>query len=672
VTRRASLALVLFACVACLELRGQTPSPAAPAPAASQSPQTPTPAAQPSAAPAPDTSKSEKNKKPSTGNNIETGKPMQASSIHAQRKAAKLYLQGVRLIEKEHFQEAWGLLKEAVALQPANAVYAQAAELARQSEVTQLVEQAGRARSSGDGQDSAQLLKQAQTIDPTSPLVLEHIGQLADQTTAGIKPGATASEELGKQSGEASEEDTLADGPILLEPKPGKLSFHLHSNSRQVVQDVFRAYGIDASVHDSVQSRPVRFDIDDATFLEAAQVLGLVTQSFYEPLDPHRVLVAKDTRANRTEFQRQQMETIYLPGLNDKEMTEAINVAKNVFEAQQAVSAPTKGTLTVRAPAQTLAAFNKTIAQLEDGKSQVDLNVKVIQLSHIASRETGSTFFQQTNIYNAYSEISSLLTQNASLVQEVISAGLVANASTVANQLEILAILVASGQLTGTPFNQGFIPFGNGISTGIISPGPATLTMSLTASDTRVLDDIHLQLADQEEGTFKIGERYPIETSSYSSAALPSVPGLSSAVTAAASETIPQIQYEDIGLTLKATPKVMRSNDVALTLDLKISALGGSTLNSIPILDNQEISGVLTMKAGETSVLLSDLSRTQSRALNGLPGVSDIPGLEDISDIQRDLNSARLLILVTPSVVRNMNPQGRGPMLMVDKSATAH
>jgi general secretion pathway protein D len=669
--RCAPLALVLFACSACLELRGQAPS-AAPVPAASQPPQasaTSTPARAVPTASAQDASKSQSTKS-SAEDGIETGKPIEANSIRAQRKAAKLYLQGVRLVEKERFQEAWEVLKQAVALQPGNSVYMKAAELARQSAVTQLVQQASRERASGSDQESAQLLQQAQAIDPTSPLVLEHIGQLADRT-AGTKIGATASDVLGKQTGDAGEQDSLADGPIQLEPKPGKQSFHLHNNSRQVVQDVFRAFGIDASVHDSVQNRPVRFEIDDATFSEAVNALGLATQTFYEPLDPHRALVAKDTRENRTLFQRQQMETVYLPGLNDKEMTEAINVAKNVFEAQQAISAPSKGTLTLRAPAKTLAAFNQTMAQLEDGKSQVDLEVKVIELSHISSRETGTTFFQQTNVYNVYSEINSVLSQNQAAVQQIISSGLVANASTLANQIEILAILVASGQLTGTPFNQGFIPFGNGISSSAVSPGPATLTMSLTASDTHVLDDIHLQLADQEEGTFKIGERYPIETSSFSSAQLPSIPGVSSALTAAASETIPQIQYEDIGLTLKATPKVLRSNDVAMNIDLKIVALGGSSLNDIPVLDNQSISGVLTMKAGDTAVLVSDLSRTQSRALNGLPGVSDIPGLQDISDIQRDVNSARLLILVTPSVVRNIQPEGHGPMLMVDKTVTA-
>jgi type II secretory pathway component GspD/PulD (secretin) len=181
-----------------------------------------------------------------------------------------------------------------------------------------------------------------------------------------------------------------------------------------------------------------------------------------------------------------------------------------------------------------------------------------------------------------------------------------------------------------------------------------------------------MRLQDDEAGTFKIGERYPITTSSFSSVALPAVAGISSAAAAAAEQTIPQIQYEDLGLTFKATPKVMRSDDVALNVELKMDSLGGSALNDIPILNNQQFTGVLTLRAGETAVLLSDISQQVSRALNGMPGISDIPGLEDISDIKRDRNVARLLILVTPNVVRDEKQSRHGPMLMVDKSANAH
>ena len=657
---RNSFAVMLLVC-AVTPLSGQNSPAATAAPTVSQASSAPSTSSS-------DTPKAGKKKK--NADSIETGKPIQAGTIRAQRKAAKLYLHGVDLLKNQQPEPAWDLLKQAVELMPDNRTYIEAAELARQSTVTQLVQQASRERTNGATEDSAKLLQRAQAIDPSNPLVLEHLGQLAD-AVAGTKVGATANSILGPQAGISGDADTIAGGPIELLPKQEKHSFHLHNNQRQVVQEVFRGYGIDASIHDSVQNKQVRLDIDDATFAEAMRALKVLTGTFWEPLDPRRVIVAQDTRENRSQFQRLQLETIYLPGLNEKELTEVNSVAKSVFDIQQSLVQPTAGTMTLRAPAKTLSAFNATMAALEDGRSQIDLNVKVIQLAHVSMRETGAVFFQQTGVYNVFSEINSVLSQNQSLVQQIIAAGLVPNANTLANQVEILAILVASGQLTGTPFNQGFLPFGGGLTQSILSPSPATLNLNINSSDTRTLDDIHLQLADQEEGTFKIGQRFPIETSSYSSVALPAISGLTAAA-AAQAQTIPQIEYQDIGLTFKATPKVLRGNDVALTLDLKISALGGTSINDIPILNSQQVTGVLTVKAGETAVLLSDLSRTESRALNGLPGIADIPGLQDVNDIQKNQNVARLLILVTPTVVRNIQPQGHGPMLMVDKTSSAN
>ncbi len=598
---------------------------------------------------------------------ITTGAPLSADALRDQRKAANLYLEGVEQLKKERPEAAWNLLKQAAALEPENQTYANAAELARQSAVTQLVQQAVARANLRDGREAAiQLLNHALEIDPKSPSAREHLNQIGSGAAAGNpESDSTGQRTTGPERALA----TLANGPILLQPdlasNGGKHSFHLRSNARQVVMDVFRAYGIEATVHDSVQGRPVRLDAEDATFAQATRILALLTHTFYEPLDPHRVVVAQDNRENRMQFQRLQMETVYLPGLTEAELADMSNLARNLFETQQSVVEPSSSTVTLRATPKTLNAFNDTVMQLIDGRNQIDLEVKIIQLAHTATKDTGTTFFQQSSVYNVYSEINSVLSQNQSLVQQIIASGLVPDANTLAHQIEILAILVASGQLTGTPFNQGFLPFGGRLTQSILSPGPATLNFNLNSSDTRMIDDIHLLLGDLDPGTFKVGERYPITTSTFSSAALTALAGVG-----ATAQTIPQIEYQDLGLTLKATSRVLRAHDVALTLDLKIDALGGRSLNDIPILNSRQVAGVLTVKSGETAVLVSDLTRQESRALSGLPGVSDIPGLKDVSDITRDQNVARLLILITPTVVRQTQPAGHGPMLMMDKSVT--
>jgi type II secretory pathway component GspD/PulD (secretin) len=355
-------------------------------------------------------------------------------------------------------------------------------------------------------------------------------------------------------------------------------------------------------------------------------------------------------------------------------MTEVDNLAKNVFGAQHAALELTSGTLTLRAPTQTLDAFNATLRDLLDGRSQVLLEVKMIQLAHSNVRNTGAQLPQQITAFNVYAEEQSILNANQALVQQIISSGLAAPGDTLA----ILGILLASGQVSSSLFSNGIALFGGGITQSALSPGPAKLNLNLNSSDSRALDEIQLRLGDGEEGTVRSGTRYPILTSTYSNLGTSGVnipgltsPGSSSSLSSLLSSLqgtaseIPQVQYQDLGLTLKATPKVMRSGDVALTLDMKLTALTGQQVSNIPVLDNRSFSGVVTLKAGSAVVVAGELDKSESRALSGTPGLSEIPGLNNLTDKDTQTDYATLLIVMTPHVIRGSQASGHSPMYRI-------
>jgi general secretion pathway protein D len=410
------------------------------------------------------------------------------------------------------------------------------------------------------------------------------------------------------------------------------------------------------------------------------QAINMVTDSFTVPLDAHRALVAKDTRENRLQFMRQEFETVYLGGMTQAEMTDIGNMAKNVFQAQQAAVQLSSGTLTIRATTDKLNAFNETLKQLLNGRSQVLLEVKLIQVAHSNQRNTGITPPQQITAFNVYAEEQAILNQNPELVQEIISSGLASPNDTLA----ILAILLASGQVSSSLFQNGIALFGGGLTLSALSPGPASVNLSLNSSESRQLDQIQMHLGDGEEGTIKSGSRYPIETSQYSDLGTSgiSIPGLTTAGTSGSlssllsqlnsgGQTIPQIEYQDLGLTFKATPRVIRSGEVALTMDLKITALGGSSLNGLPILNNRSYSGVAKVKEGAAIVLVSQVDKEESRALSGLPGLTEIPGLNAVTDTNVQRNYASLLIVITPHVIRGMQPEGHTPMVRIERGRSA-
>jgi Flp pilus assembly secretin CpaC len=193
---------------------------------------------------------------------------------------------------------------------------------------------------------------------------------------------------------------------------------------------------------------------------------------------------------------------------------------------------------------------------------------------------------------------------------------------------------------------------------------------------------MQLRLGDGDAGTVRSGTKYPIQTSSFSSlsGSIPSIPGLTSPGASSALSSllaglnsvpnIPQVQYQDLGLTLKATPKVMRNNDVALSIDLKIDALQGTSVNGNPVLDTRSYSGVVTLREGEGAVLISELDKQETRAISGLPGLSEIPGLNNITANDTQKSSSTLVIVLTPHVVRGTQSAGHTPMMRVEPATT--
>jgi general secretion pathway protein D len=590
------------------------------------------------------------------------------------RRAAKLFLEASKLFENAQFEEALKEYRQAASLDPANRNYSLAAEVAGSHAVTALIQEAAKDRIRGDATAERAALEKALTLDPRNIQVTEHLHELGDDALRG------ESQPLYEQG-----EDSIG-GPLELDPTPEVHSFHLRSDQRQVIQQVFKAFGLQATLDESIRYSQVRLDMDDATFPLAMRALGLVTNSFYVALDAHRALVARDTRENRRQFERRDLETIYLPGLNPAEVTEVGTLARTVFGLQQSVLDPAASTITVRADSSTLHAFNSTIRDLIDGHNQVLLDVDLIQIAHTSDRNTGIQPPQSISAFNVYAEEQSILNSNQSLVQQIVSSGLAAPGDTLA----IIGILVASGQVSSSLFSQGIALFGGGVTQSALSPGTASANLNLNSSDSRQLDHIVLRLADgttqgsdASAGTIRSGSRYPIQTSSFSSlsAGVPNIPGLTGAGTSSSLSSllgnlgnsvpnVPQVEYQDLGLTVKATPRVMRNDEVALTIDMKIDALSGAAINGNPILTNRAYSGVVTLKEGEGVVIVSELDKQESRAISGVPGLSEIPGLNDITGNDKQLSKSTLLIVMTPHVVRGPQSRGHSPMLRIERTSS--
>jgi len=115
----------------------------------------------------------------------------------------------------------------------------------------------------------------------------------------------------------------------------------------------------------------------------------------------------------------------------------------------------------------------------------------------------------------------------------------------------------------------------------------------------------------------------------------------------------PSAEYEDLGLKIKATPRLHPNDEVTLQLQFDIKSLTGSTNNGIPILSNRNIEQTIRLRENETSILSGILQSNQMGSTSGLPWTSTAPGVglltgENTANVQQ----TELLILVTPRALR--------------------
>ena len=616
-----------------------------------------------------------------------------------QREAETAYLAGAKRLERGDLDAAEREFVRALNLDPQNSSYAIAISVTREHRLTELVQQATKARQDGDQARAETLLAQARAIDPKDPLVLEHVEPVTGgnhvramqsaasepgDKSAGAAASSPADRALMIANAEAAANPWRIDAPVLagpieLEPSKEVKSFALRGSSSDVLSGVTSAYGITAIIDASVLNRNVRFDLENVTYAQAMPVLLSMTHAFAVPVDSTTLLIADDdpAKAHRQQMERQLQETIEMPGAPNDRLNELANVVRTVFGVKQATVQATLGTVVVRAPEDVLTPLNQVLAGLMDASSEITFEVKLYELDTTRSINIGAALPTQFSAFNVDAEAENIVSSNQSLVQQAIAQGLIpANAS----NLTIALDLIASGLVQSSLASNLIGTIGGGaLRTGISGASNTTFNLALNTSDVRTIDDIQMRVGDRQEATFREGTKYPIVSSSYStgvsSAAASALKGINipgvnvaslvSQYAGSSSATIPQVTYEDLGITLTATPAILRAGRINLKLNLKIEALAGGTVNGNPILANRLFTSDITLEQGESAMLVSYVSKTETAALTGLPGLSELPGFQAPTQGNTEKDTSQLVVVVTPHVVRRPSNQLFGPRIPV-------
>ncbi|MGC1665153.1 MAG: type II and III secretion system protein family protein [Bradyrhizobium sp.] len=176
----------------------------------------------------------------------------------------------------------------------------------------------------------------------------------------------------------------------------------------------------------------------------------------------------------------------------------------------------------------------------------------------------------------------------------------------------------------------------------------ATLRAMESAGVTRTLAEPNLTAISGESATFIAGGEFPIPT------------GVTCQTTAAGSvgQCAPSIAFKKFGISLNFTPIVLTGGRISLRVMTEVSEVSNDnsitvTGITVPSVKTRRAETTLEIPSGGSMAMAGLIQDQTKQAINGLPGLSQLPVLGTLFR-SRDFqdNKTELMVIVTPYIVR--------------------
>jgi|tagenome__1003787_1003787.scaffolds.fasta_scaffold20989009_4 general secretion pathway protein D len=554
------------------------------------------------------------------------------------KRAREAFDRGMKLHNRQQLEEAFAQFDEAIRLDPREMKFFTAREMVKAKLVFGHIQEGNLLLASDARMRAAAEFRAALDLDSENAFARERFQEAT-------QPAAPAWSPQPQEPWSNSTE-------IRLEPPDSVATFHFSGDARSLFTQLAAAYGMKVQFDDSVQPRPVVFNLDNIDFFTALRLACDVSKLMWTPLDSHQFLVAADNSQNHKQYDRMVLRTFILPPhTTPQEATDVVLAMRNMFDLRFITSGQTADTVELRGPAPAVEACARMLDQLNNGRPQVMLDIRVIQINHQLTRDIGVHIPNTFTMYNI--PAAALVGLAGQDIQQLINQLIASGGINQVGSTALSGLLSQLGGQQNSIFSQPLATFGGGLTFMGLSLDHLTAQLSLNESSVRSLESMTMRAGQGSDATFHLGERFPILNASYApiynSPQIAQVLGNQSYVA-----PFPSVSYEDLGLHVKVKPAIHGDGTVTLQLEMQIRSLTGQADNGVPVISNREYKGSIRVKDGEPTFIAGQVSRTDTLSMSGIPGLGAIPGLNQamVSNSKQE-NEDELMIAITPHVVSN-------------------
>ena len=514
--------------------------------------------------------------------------------------------------------------EQALRADPTNAEYKLRETNVRFHDGQYHLEQGEKALKQGQLQLALGEFQKAQAVDPSNAAADQEVKRTMDLLAA-----KTAEETPKVNPNPPDDSDLLAAPPELKPLSREPINLKMTNDSRTVFETIAKLAGLSVIFDPDFTSRRISVDLPNITLEEALDAVSFESKAFWQPMTSNVILIAPDNPQKRRDVEDEEVKTFYLSNtLTPQDLTEVVTSLRQLLDLRRISQMNSQNAIVVRDTPDKIKLAAKIIDDIDKARPEVLIHVQVLTASINRLRDLGLLPGQ-----------SITLAFNPTCKNQPSSSTSSCSSTTTSSTTPAQLALNNIKNLSTADYS-------------LTLPG-ATANAILTDNQTRIIQDPELRMSDGQKTTLKVGERVPIATGSFQAGVGVGAAGGAGVVNPLVNT---QFTYLDVGVNIEVTPHVHPDGDVSIHGSVTVSEIDGtSSIGGInqPIIGQRDIENDVRLKNGESSMLAGLIQRTDTKNINGIPGLAELPMLRYLfSDNSTSVAESEVLIIMTPHVIR--------------------
>ena len=561
----------------------------------------------------------------------------------------KLLKEGEAAETAKDYDKALAAYEKAYLADPQDASYQLAMRRVRFISGQSHVDKGQALRKQGKLEDALAEFQKAYAIDPSSSIAEQELRRTyqmmeREKKKAGQPPSAEAKpEDRGLTTTQAAKkelEERINNYQNVPELKPsvrnipGGLKMN-NQPARVLFETVAKLGGLNIVFDPDylAQAGGKTFSLDiasNSTIEDALDYLSILTKSYWKALSPNTLFITQDNVQKRRDFEDQVVKVFYLQNATTtQELNEVATAIRSVVEARRLFTFNAQNAIIMRGTTDQVALVEKLINDLDKPKSEVTVEVIVMEANRARTRDLALALMSGGNAGLRIPIVFNPIITPGNGTDTGTGTG---TSTTTSGALTLAAL----SKLSSNDFS-------------LTLPGALVQAM-MTDRSTRVLLNPQVRAVDNMKADLRIGDRYPYATGSFQSG----IGGVGVGVSPLVST---QFQFAEVGVNVSMTPKVHSNDEISLHIELEVSSvrdridIGGL---SQPVIGQRKVTHDIRIKEGEVTLLGGLMQNQDTKSIAGTPGITSIPILRSIFGTNStERNQGELMIALIPHIVRS-------------------